>query len=238
MAPAWPCLLLCLGAAALPAGPAPPRIRLPLRGGSAPPPGPRARRAPDDEAAAAAERRGSFVEMIDNLRGKSGQGYYVEMTVGSPPQKVRAQPPPPCARSPQQGSDPPREGVPQGSASAPSAPGSFLSVLRVLGAALPGPALPAPCAGCAGVRRGAEHRVPASQPEGTSSSAPFWVKSWGFAAGHPHPPLSAARSTPRVPVKRLQGGKFPQVYGQLPCSCRPRRRTALPELPVPTEARE
>uniref|UniRef100_A0A8B9TKY0 Beta-secretase 1 n=1 Tax=Anas platyrhynchos TaxID=8839 RepID=A0A8B9TKY0_ANAPL len=87
MAPAWPCLLLCLGAAALPAGPAPPRIRLPLRGGSAaarPPgsPGPR------DEAAAAAERRGSFVEMIDNLRGKSGQGYYVEMTVGSPPQKL------------------------------------------------------------------------------------------------------------------------------------------------------
>uniref|UniRef100_A0A8B9TKK2 Beta-secretase 1 n=1 Tax=Anas platyrhynchos TaxID=8839 RepID=A0A8B9TKK2_ANAPL len=26
--------------------------------------------------------------MIDNLRGKSGQGYYVEMTVGSPPQKL------------------------------------------------------------------------------------------------------------------------------------------------------
>lgn len=32
----------------------------------------------------------SFVDMIDNLRGKSGQGYYVEMAVGSPPQKVRA----------------------------------------------------------------------------------------------------------------------------------------------------
>ncbi|XP_034024650.1 beta-secretase 1-like [Thalassophryne amazonica] len=29
----------------------------------------------------------SFVDMIDNLRGKSGQGYYVEMAVGSPPQK-------------------------------------------------------------------------------------------------------------------------------------------------------
>ncbi|NXX75014.1 BACE1 secretase, partial [Urocolius indicus] len=29
-----------------------------------------------------------FVAMIDNLRGKSGQGYYVEMTVGSPPQKL------------------------------------------------------------------------------------------------------------------------------------------------------
>ncbi|KAK6295782.1 hypothetical protein J4Q44_G00334950 [Coregonus suidteri] len=30
----------------------------------------------------------NFVDMIDNLRGKSGQGYYVEMTVGSPPQKL------------------------------------------------------------------------------------------------------------------------------------------------------
>lgn len=31
----------------------------------------------------------SFVDMIDNLRGKSGQGYYMEMAVGSPPQKVK-----------------------------------------------------------------------------------------------------------------------------------------------------
>nr|XP_057936915.1 beta-secretase 1 isoform X2 [Doryrhamphus excisus] len=30
----------------------------------------------------------SFVDMLDNLRGKSGQGYYVEMAVGSPPQKL------------------------------------------------------------------------------------------------------------------------------------------------------
>lgn len=30
----------------------------------------------------------SFVDMVDNLRGKSGQGYYVEMAVGTPPQKV------------------------------------------------------------------------------------------------------------------------------------------------------
>lgn len=41
---------------------------------------------------AARRRRGvggiNFVDMIDNLRGKSGQGYYVEMAVGSPPQKV------------------------------------------------------------------------------------------------------------------------------------------------------
>jgi len=41
-------------------------------------------------AAAVATRGISFVDMIDNLRGKSGQGYYVEMTVGSPPQKVMA----------------------------------------------------------------------------------------------------------------------------------------------------
>ncbi|KAM6238234.1 beta-secretase 1 [Porphyrio hochstetteri] len=83
MAAAWPWLLLWLGAAVLRARPAPPRIRLPLRGGAALPPGPRARRAPEE-----AERGGSFVDMIDNLRGKSGQGYYVEMTVGSPPQKL------------------------------------------------------------------------------------------------------------------------------------------------------
>lgn len=30
----------------------------------------------------------NFVDMVDNLRGKSGQGYYVEMAVGTPPQKV------------------------------------------------------------------------------------------------------------------------------------------------------
>uniref|UniRef100_A0A8V5GW06 Uncharacterized protein n=1 Tax=Melopsittacus undulatus TaxID=13146 RepID=A0A8V5GW06_MELUD len=80
MAAAWAWLLLWLGAGALPA---PPRIRLPLRGGAAPLLRPRARRAPDE-----AERGGGFVDMIDNLRGKSGQGYYVEMTVGSPPQKL------------------------------------------------------------------------------------------------------------------------------------------------------
>ena len=36
-----------------------------------------------------AARSVTFVDMIDNLRGKSGQGYYVEMAVGTPPQKVR-----------------------------------------------------------------------------------------------------------------------------------------------------
>ncbi|KAM4650432.1 beta-secretase 1 [Discoglossus pictus] len=30
----------------------------------------------------------NFMDMIDNLRGKSGQGYYVEMTVGTPPQTL------------------------------------------------------------------------------------------------------------------------------------------------------
>lgn len=31
----------------------------------------------------------NFMDMKDNLRGKSGQGYYVEMRVGTPPQTVR-----------------------------------------------------------------------------------------------------------------------------------------------------
>uniref|UniRef100_A0A8C5TJJ0 Beta-secretase 1 n=1 Tax=Malurus cyaneus samueli TaxID=2593467 RepID=A0A8C5TJJ0_9PASS len=78
----WPWLLLWLGV--LRGLPAPPRIRWPLRG-AAPPSGLRQRRAPLD---AEPELTGSFVDMIDNLRGKSGQGYYVEMTVGSPPQKL------------------------------------------------------------------------------------------------------------------------------------------------------
>lgn len=34
----------------------------------------------------------NFVNMIDNLRGKSGQGYYIEMAVGTAPQKVRLNP--------------------------------------------------------------------------------------------------------------------------------------------------
>ncbi|XP_062408899.1 beta-secretase 1 [Sardina pilchardus] len=64
-------------------------IRIPLRQGplsEAQPavrlPGPRATR----------KRRAAsginFVDMIDNLRGKSGQGYYVEMAVGNPAQKL------------------------------------------------------------------------------------------------------------------------------------------------------
>uniref|UniRef100_A0A665UV38 Beta-secretase 1 n=1 Tax=Echeneis naucrates TaxID=173247 RepID=A0A665UV38_ECHNA len=55
-------------------------IRVPLRQG--------ARAGQPPRVAAAAGGGISFVDMIDNLRGKSGQGYYVEMAVGSPPQKL------------------------------------------------------------------------------------------------------------------------------------------------------
>ncbi|XP_059563774.1 beta-secretase 1 isoform X2 [Myotis daubentonii] len=85
MAPALPWLLLWMGSAVLPTRCAQPGIRLPLRSGlGGTPLGlrlPRDTEEPDEPG-----RRGSFVEMVDNLRGKSGQGYYVEMTVGSPPQ--------------------------------------------------------------------------------------------------------------------------------------------------------
>lgn len=73
-------------------------IRVPLRQGARaePPPQlpPAAAERGNSGNSAARRRRGaaaggiSFVDMIDNLRGKSGQGYYVEMAVGSPPQKV------------------------------------------------------------------------------------------------------------------------------------------------------
>lgn len=68
-------------------------IRVPLRNGiqdvefGAPPP-PRARVPRSARDRDSFLQNINFVEMIDNLRGKSGQGYYVEMTVGSPPQKV------------------------------------------------------------------------------------------------------------------------------------------------------
>ncbi|KAF6102267.1 beta-secretase 1 [Phyllostomus discolor] len=85
MAQALPWLLLWMGSALLPAHCTQPGIRLPLRSGlGGTPLGlrlPRDTEEPEDPC-----RKGSFVEMVDNLRGKSGQGYYVEMTVGSPPQ--------------------------------------------------------------------------------------------------------------------------------------------------------
>ncbi|ELK11876.1 Beta-secretase 1 [Pteropus alecto] len=92
MAQALPWLLLWMGSAVLPAHCTQPGIRLPLRSGiGGTPLGLRLPRDTDEEPEDPG-RRGSFVEMVDNLRGKSGQGYYVEMTVGSPPQTA-SQPP-------------------------------------------------------------------------------------------------------------------------------------------------
>lgn len=99
MAQALPWLLLWMGSGVLPAHGSQPGIRLPLRSGlGGAPLGLRLPRETDEESEEPG-RRGSFVEMVDNLRGKSGQGYYVEMTVGSPPQTVRSlgQPCPPSS---------------------------------------------------------------------------------------------------------------------------------------------
>uniref|UniRef100_A0A2K6G6V2 Beta-secretase 1 n=1 Tax=Propithecus coquereli TaxID=379532 RepID=A0A2K6G6V2_PROCO len=88
MAQALPWLLLWMGSGVLPAQGTQHGIRLPLRSGlGAAPLGLRLPRETDEEPEEPG-RRGSFVEMVDNLRGKSGQGYYVEMTVGSPPQTL------------------------------------------------------------------------------------------------------------------------------------------------------
>lgn len=66
-------------------------LRVPLQQGPLSQPA-----APRVPSRAARTRRGvrvmNFVNMIDNLRGKSGQGYYIEMAVGTPPQKVRLDP--------------------------------------------------------------------------------------------------------------------------------------------------
>lgn len=80
---------LSVGQSALDASGLPLAMRVPLRQGA------RSDRLPSSPPSAARRRRDAalssinFVNMIDNLRGKSGQGYYVEMVVGSPPQKVR-----------------------------------------------------------------------------------------------------------------------------------------------------
>ncbi|XP_005215919.1 beta-secretase 1 isoform X1 [Bos taurus] len=88
MAQALPWLLLWMGSGVLPAHGSQPGIRLPLRSGlGGAPLGLRLPRETDEESEEPG-RRGSFVEMVDNLRGKSGQGYYVEMTLGSPPQTL------------------------------------------------------------------------------------------------------------------------------------------------------
>lgn len=66
-------------------------LRVPLQQGPLSQPA-----APRGPSRAARTRRGArgmnFVNMIDNLRGKSGQGYYIEMAVGTAPQKVRLNP--------------------------------------------------------------------------------------------------------------------------------------------------
>uniref|UniRef100_A0A5F9CCW3 Beta-secretase 1 n=1 Tax=Oryctolagus cuniculus TaxID=9986 RepID=A0A5F9CCW3_RABIT len=88
MAPALPWLLLWMGSGMLPAQGTQHGIRLPLRSGlGGAPLGLRLPRETEEDPEEPG-RRGNFVEMVDNLRGKSGQGYYVEMTVGSPPQTL------------------------------------------------------------------------------------------------------------------------------------------------------
>ncbi|XP_062053077.1 beta-secretase 1 isoform X2 [Lepus europaeus] len=88
MAPALPWLLLWMGSGMLPAHGTQHGIRLPLRSGlGGAPLGLRLPRETEEDPEEPG-RRGNFVEMVDNLRGKSGQGYYVEMTVGSPPQTL------------------------------------------------------------------------------------------------------------------------------------------------------
>lgn len=89
MAPALPWLLLWMGSGVFPTHGTQHGIRLPLRSGlGGAPLGLRLPRETEEDPEEPS-RRGSFVDMVDNLRGKSGQGYYVEMTVGSPPQTVR-----------------------------------------------------------------------------------------------------------------------------------------------------
>lgn len=77
---------------------APAPFTLPLRvatatgGGAAPSPRPGTPAAPRaDGLALALEPAGgaaNFLAMVDNLQGDSGRGYYLEMLLGTPPQKV------------------------------------------------------------------------------------------------------------------------------------------------------
>lgn len=75
--------------------PAPAPLTLPLRV-AAPTPGPGTPAAPRaaphaDGLALALEPAGgaaNFLAMVDNLQGDSGRGYYLEMLIGTPPQKV------------------------------------------------------------------------------------------------------------------------------------------------------
>ncbi|XP_029429974.1 beta-secretase 1 isoform X1 [Rhinatrema bivittatum] len=85
----WTLLLplgLCIGSGLLRASGEQLGIRVPLKNG----PGPGSSQARRLPRSAQQEPRegGRFRNMINNLRGKSGQGYYVEMTVGTPPQTL------------------------------------------------------------------------------------------------------------------------------------------------------
>lgn len=92
----WMMLWTLFGNASPDAGrdvPEPLAIRVPLRQGLPSEAQPAAKqRAPGASRRRRSAEGISFVDMIDNLRGKSGQGYYVEMAVGTPPQKVRSSP--------------------------------------------------------------------------------------------------------------------------------------------------
>ncbi|XP_048202516.1 beta-secretase 2 [Perognathus longimembris pacificus] len=79
---------------AAPAAPGPAPLALPLRvAAAAPAPGPPALPRADGLALALEPARAAaaanFLAMVDNLRGDSGRGYYLEMLVGTPPQKLQ-----------------------------------------------------------------------------------------------------------------------------------------------------
>ncbi|TRY59450.1 hypothetical protein DNTS_002175 [Danionella cerebrum] len=86
---AWIVLLLC--PLQIASSPAAPLLRLPLRSGpllSPPVSSPVSTVTRGQWRSRRALRAPLFLGMIDNLRGKSGQGYYIEMALGSPPQKL------------------------------------------------------------------------------------------------------------------------------------------------------
>uniref|UniRef100_UPI003F4E877F beta-secretase 1 isoform 2 n=1 Tax=Danio rerio TaxID=7955 RepID=UPI003F4E877F len=87
-------LLLCgvaVCVARLCASSGPALLRVPLRQGPLTPHStPAAHRSPHSPRVRSRRATSgiSFINMIDNLRGKSGQGYYIEMAVGSPAQRL------------------------------------------------------------------------------------------------------------------------------------------------------
>ncbi|XP_065273201.1 beta-secretase 1 isoform X4 [Emys orbicularis] len=88
MAHMLPWLLLWLGSGMVRASQPHLGIRVPLRNGMGTLQQAHRMQRSAEEEQEDSRQRSSFMNMIDNLRGKSGQGYYVEMTLGSPPQKL------------------------------------------------------------------------------------------------------------------------------------------------------